>query len=82
MFFRLAVGHGAYGIVVSANDSAATMEEFAQVAIKRIDKTFQNALFAKRTLRELKFLRLIDHENIIPLLTIQRPEKKESLNAL
>lgn len=82
MFFCLAVGHGAYGIVVSANDSAATMEEFAQVAIKRIDKTFQNALFAKRTLRELKFLRLIDHENIIPLLTIQRPEKKESLNAL
>jgi mitogen-activated protein kinase 1/3 len=34
------------------------------VAIKKIEKAFDHRLYAKRTLRELKILRLLKHENV------------------
>ena len=34
------------------------------VAIKKIERAFEHRLYAKRTLRELKILRLIKHENV------------------
>jgi serine/threonine protein kinase len=37
------------------------------VAIKKIEKAFEHAIFTKRTLRELKILRLLAHENVIVL---------------
>jgi len=40
-----------------------------------MERTFEHALFAKRTLRELKILRLLHHENIIELKTIVKPKK-------
>lgn len=33
-------------------------------AIKKIERAFEHPLFAKRTLRELKILRLLSHENV------------------
>ena len=38
------------------------------VAIKKIEKAFEHRLYAKRTLRELKILRLMKHENVFKTL--------------
>ncbi|XP_020548514.1 mitogen-activated protein kinase homolog MMK2 isoform X2 [Sesamum indicum] len=53
------VGRGAYGIVCAAVNSE-TREE---VAIKKIGNAFDNRIDAKRTLREIKLLRHMDHDN-------------------
>ena len=34
------------------------------VAIKKIEKAFEHRIFTKRTLRELKIIRLCKHENV------------------
>lgn len=41
--------------------NAETREE---VAIKKIGNAFDNRIDAKRTLREIKLLRHMDHENV------------------
>ncbi|CAH2058125.1 unnamed protein product [Thlaspi arvense] len=53
------IGKGAYGIVCSAMNS----ETNESVAIKKIANAFDNKIDAKRTLREIKLLRHMDHEN-------------------
>ena len=58
------MGSGAYGTVVMAEDTEASEEEHKLVAIKKIERAFEHPLFAKRTLRELKILRLLSHENV------------------
>ncbi|KAJ8448311.1 hypothetical protein Cgig2_021939 [Carnegiea gigantea] len=68
------IGRGAYGLVCAAINSE-TREE---VAIKKISKAFDNIIDAKRTLREIKLLRHMDHENIIAIKDIIRPPKKEA----
>ena len=52
------VGAGAYGVVVAAKD-LVTEEENNLVAIKKIEKAFEHKIFAQRTLRELKIMRLL-----------------------
>ena len=37
----------------------------SMVAIKKIEKAFEHKIFAKRTLRELRLARLMNHENVI-----------------
>jgi len=46
----------------SAAKNAETQEE---VAIKKIGNAFDNRIDAKRTLREIKLLQHMDHENVI-----------------
>ena len=58
------VGQGAYGIVVAARDKTIDDPEEALIAIKKVEKAFEHKIFTKRTLRELKILRLMDHENV------------------
>lgn len=70
------IGRGAYGLVCAAINSE-TREE---VAIKKISKAFDNIIDAKRTLREIKLLRHMDHENIIAIKDIIRPPKKEAFS--
>ncbi|XP_075514100.1 mitogen-activated protein kinase homolog NTF6-like isoform X2 [Primulina tabacum] len=70
------VGRGAYGLVCCATN-AETKEE---VAIKRIANAFDNRIDAKRTLREIKLLTHMDHENIIKIKDIIRPPDKLELN--
>ncbi|XP_043689659.1 mitogen-activated protein kinase homolog MMK2 [Telopea speciosissima] len=70
------VGRGAYGIVCAAVNSE-TREE---VAIKKIGNAFDNRIDAKRTLREIKLLRHMDHENIIAIKDIIRPPNRENFN--
>lgn len=55
------------------------------MAIKKIEKTFEHRLYAKRTLRELKILRLMRHDNvkfieyikIVDLKTVLLPPSRE-----
>ncbi|OMJ85030.1 hypothetical protein SteCoe_13752 [Stentor coeruleus] len=63
------IGHGAYGVVVSATDRRSGNK----VAIKKIPKTFEDLIDAKRILREIKLLTFFEHENIISLIDLLRP---------
>jgi mitogen-activated protein kinase 1/3 len=54
------IGRGAYGFVCAAVDS----ETHEEIAIKKIGKAFDNKVDAKRTLREIKLLRHLEHENV------------------
>lgn len=73
----IVVGQGTYGIVVAAKDKEAINEEKNFVAIKKIDKAFENKRFAKNTLRELKLLQFLKHENVINIETIILPKSRE-----
>ncbi|ESW30520.1 hypothetical protein PHAVU_002G159500 [Phaseolus vulgaris] len=53
------VGRGAYGVVCAA----VNCDTHEEVAIKKIGNAFDNIIDAKRTLREIKLLRHMDHEN-------------------
>ncbi|KZC07746.1 PREDICTED: mitogen-activated protein kinase 14B-like [Dufourea novaeangliae] len=63
------VGSGAYGQVCSAVDT--TTEH--KVAIKKLARPFQSAVHAKRTYRELRMLKHMNHENVIGLLDVFHP---------
>ncbi|KAH6922313.1 hypothetical protein HPB50_012657 [Hyalomma asiaticum] len=54
------IGVGAYGQVCSAFDK----EHKQKVAIKKLSRPFQSAIHAKRTYRELRLLKHMDHENV------------------
>merc|ERR1712115_684074 len=71
-----AIGSGAYGQVCSAEDSHARGPDgtFMKVAIKKIARPFQSAVHAKRTYRELRMLKHMNHENIIGLLDVFTPQ--------
>jgi serine/threonine protein kinase len=75
-----AVGQGAYGIVVAARDKTVQKKEKSYIAIKKIEKAFEHKIFTKRTLRELKILRLLKHENVIGIKTILLPKSREEFD--
>lgn len=60
-------------MVVAAKDLNSEDEENNLVAIKKIEKVFEHKIFLQRTLREIKILRLLQHENIIGLKNIMLP---------
>ncbi|XP_076915548.1 mitogen-activated protein kinase homolog NTF6-like [Bidens hawaiensis] len=70
------VGRGAYGIVCCAKNS----ETKEDVAIKKIGNAFDNNIDAKRTLREIKLLCHMDHENIVKIKDIIRPPDKRKFH--
>ncbi|KAM6578776.1 hypothetical protein CsatB_030613 [Cannabis sativa] len=63
------IGRGAYGIVCSVLNS----ETNEMVAMKKIANAFDNHMDAKRTLREIKLLRHLDHENIVAIRDVIPP---------
>ncbi|XP_035743532.1 mitogen-activated protein kinase p38b-like isoform X3 [Vespa mandarinia] len=63
------VGSGAYGQVCSAVDTTTNQK----VAIKKLARPFQSAVHAKRTYRELRMLKHMNHENVIGLLDVFHP---------
>lgn len=69
------LGEGAYGVVCSAVHKPTG----EVVAIKKIEP-FDKPLFALRTLREIKILKHFQHENIISIFDIQRPDSFENFN--
>lgn len=64
-----AVGSGAYGQVCKALVKGTNMH----VAIKKLARPFQTAVHAKRTYRELRLLKHMDHDNVIGLLDVFHP---------
>jgi len=66
------IGSGAYGQVVSSYDSVLKQK----VAIKKLSRPFQSATHAKRTYRELRMLKHMNHENVIGLLDVFSPGEK------
>jgi len=56
-----AIGHGAYGVVISAHDRSND----TKVAIKKIPDTFEDLVDAKRIVREIHLLRAFKHPNVI-----------------
>ncbi|CAJ0570095.1 unnamed protein product, partial [Mesorhabditis spiculigera] len=65
------IGTGAYGTVCSA-DCTKTSQ---RVAIKKFSRPFQSPIHAKRTHREIRLLRCMNHENVIDLLDVFTPDK-------
>ncbi len=72
------IGKGAYGVVVSASNQLQNANR--PIAIKKIEKAFEDRLYTKRTLRELKLLRLMKHKNIIGLDTIMLPHSRDQFD--
>jgi len=68
------VGQGAYGVVCSAQDE----EKGETVAIKKVENAFEHLTFAKRTLRELKILRHLRHENLLSVLHVYLPGDRDN----
>ena len=77
------MGQGAYGVVVAAKDTSVEEGEDGNlVAIKKIEKAFEHKVFTLRTLRELKIMRLLQHDNIMSIKTILKPKSLEDFNEL
>ncbi len=51
-----------------------------KVAIKKVPNAFDDLVDAKRILREIKLLKYFDHENIISLLDVPKPEGRTGYN--
>ncbi|KAK2650223.1 hypothetical protein Ddye_017712 [Dipteronia dyeriana] len=75
--YQLCEGKCDFFVSFSAAVNSETREE---VAIKKIGNAFDNRIDAKRTLREIKLLRHMDHENVIAIKDIIRPPMKENFN--
>ncbi|KAK6142052.1 hypothetical protein DH2020_013881 [Rehmannia glutinosa] len=73
-------GNPEFGAVFVVRSSARNAETKEEVAIKRIANAFDNRIDAKRTLREIKLLTHMDHENVIKIKDIIRPPDKEDFN--
>ena len=76
------VGSGAYGVVVASKDLEAEDPENNLVAIKKIEKAFEHKVFAQRTLRELKIMRLLQHDNVIGIKTILKPKSRKEFKEI
>eukprot|EP00755_Sulcionema_specki_P007374 Sspe_Gene.38090::Locus_18371_Transcript_1_1_Confidence_1.000_Length_1310::g.38090::m.38090 len=71
------VGFGAYGVVCAAVDTKDTGESKggAKVAIKKCQKLFKDVDDGKRILREVKLLRFLNHENLLGIRTVLKPQQ-------
>lgn len=74
--FNKQIGIGSYSIVCSCYDK----KESRNVAIKKISNAFDDINDARRIFREMKLLRYFNHDNIIPLLDVQKPDSKTGYN--
>eukprot|EP01016_Furgasonia_blochmanni_P004780 TRINITY_DN1184_c0_g3_i6.p1 TRINITY_DN1184_c0_g3~~TRINITY_DN1184_c0_g3_i6.p1 ORF type:complete len:410 (-),score=102.49 TRINITY_DN1184_c0_g3_i6:104-1333(-) len=66
------IGQGAYGVVCSALNKKTNQK----VAIKKIPNAYEDLIDAKRIVREIKLLRFFDHENIVSLVDILKPDTR------
>jgi serine/threonine protein kinase len=72
------IGTGSYGTVMHCHD--VLMNE--PVAVKRITDVFCNTGDARRILREIKILRNLRHDNIVPIMDIVTPDDKANFEDL
>ena len=64
------LGSGAYGAVCAAYDNKLQKK----VAIKKCKQIFQSKTLTKRTIREIKLLRILSHDNVVKLLEVMHPQ--------
>eukprot|EP00124_Ichthyophonus_hoferi_P002254 Ihof_evm6s146 gene=Ihof_evmTU6s146 len=71
------IGEGAYGMVVSAIDTWTNQT----VAIKRISP-FEHQTYCQRTVREIKILTAVNHENIISVMDMIQPDSYDDFKEI
>lgn len=69
---------GAHGIVCSALDQVTEQS----VAVKKIEGVFEHVTITKRTLRELRILRHLQHENLVQIKSIFIPQTKDAFEEI
>ena len=72
------LGQGAYGCVCAVRDSSSS----TLVAVKKCKSIFQSRTLAKRTLREVRLLRLLVHPNIVRLRKVIQPRFEKTFSSL
>jgi serine/threonine protein kinase len=72
------LGAGAYGVVCSVFDQI-TQRSYA---VKKCKSIFHSRTLAKRTFREIRLLRLVDHDNIIKIRSILFPSNEIDFDCL
>lgn len=68
--------------MVAAKDKGEDGSQDSYIAIKKMEKVFEHKIFAQRTLRELKIMRLLTHDNVLSLKNILDPGPIENFNEL
>jgi serine/threonine protein kinase len=74
--FKKKLGGGAYGVVAMFTDSETIVDDGKgnmvpmEVAVKKTTNAFQDVIDSKRTLRELKLLSHVSHDNIVRLMEV------------
>ena len=72
------IGKGSYGIVCSAQNRYTG----EKVAIKHIDRVLADKADTVRIIRELRFLRLLKHPNIIAVHDVMLPSQRKDFDAI
>lgn len=72
--YQKTIGSGAYGVVISAKDEELKKD----VAIKNIQKAFDDLTDAKRIVREIKLMKHLKHKNILGVTDILPPLSLDS----
>jgi mitogen-activated protein kinase 1/3 len=72
------VGSGSYGYVVQAIQKATGKK----VAIKRLNKIFEDVIDCKRILREVSLLRMLQHPNLVHIIEILEPSDLKNFDSL
>lgn len=72
------IGRGANGIVCHAEDTKTG----EQVAVKKIDRVFEHMTLTRRTLRELRILRYLRHENLMRVTDIFITGKRNEFDSI
>ena len=67
---------------MAAKDTTNDDDATNLVAIKKIEKAFEHKVFTLRTLRELKIMRLLTHENVLSIKSILQPRSLQDFNEL
>ncbi|TYH26703.1 hypothetical protein ES288_A02G009800v1 [Gossypium darwinii] len=67
-------------MVNSSSGSVLNSETNEEVALKKLANSFDNLIYAKRILREIKMLLQMDHENVIAIRDIIPPPRIECFN--
>jgi serine/threonine protein kinase len=70
------IGKGSYGTVVAGRNR--TTDE--KVAIKHIDRVFADKADTVRIIRELRFLRLLKHPNIVAVKDVLIPQRQKAFD--
>ncbi|KAA8492958.1 Mitogen-activated protein kinase 3 [Porphyridium purpureum] len=68
--FKHVLGSGTYGVVVACEDTRTGRN----VAIKKILQPFEEEYATRNTLREIKLLHYLKHENVLSLLDLDEPQ--------